>query len=220
MSLTRNLVDLYILASGVTKVGSSVIASQSSAVCLHVKTSSLLNPTPIRKERNVQFEGQPQPPIGQAIEVPFPEFVEKKPITKQKLAATNDSVPNVKDTTPSTPSAFTSSPIAETPAKESISRKVEPVNTTHVTDAPPQTVISSALEIESINTQDITNELDQVVAESKRRELKESRIPTSRFGRLWNYGTLATGMGMGAINESFKRATGLSHESSGNKQFI
>ncbi|OAD01347.1 hypothetical protein MUCCIDRAFT_146059 [Mucor lusitanicus CBS 277.49] len=63
--------------------------------------------------------------------------------------------------------------------------------------------------------QDVVKEVQQIVQETKRRELKESRIPTSRFGRLWNYGTLATGMGMGAINESFKRATGLSQESSG-----
>lgn len=49
----------------------------------------------------------------------------------------------------------------------------------------------------------------------KRKSLKESRIPTSRFSRLWNYGTLGMGMGVGAINESFKRATGLSQESAG-----
>ena len=45
--------------------------------------------------------------------------------------------------------------------------------------------------------------------------LKESRIPTTRFGRLWHYGTLATGLGVGAINESIKRATGISKNNQG-----
>lgn len=209
MSLARNLVDLYILASGITKVGSSVIASQSSAICLHVKTSSLLNPTQITKERTAQSQAQPQQPTSQAIEVPFPDFVEKEsPITKQTSALVDESIPKVNDTTPLSPFPVVTTPIAETPAKESVSQKAEPI----IPD------IDVSPKIESTTAQDILNEVEQVVAESKRRELKESRIPTSRFGRLWNYGTLATGMGMGAINESFKRATGLSQESSGKIQ--
>jgi aarF domain-containing kinase len=219
MSLARNLVDLYILASGVTKVGTSVIASQSSAICLHVKTSSLLNPTPITKEHAAQSQAESQQPTAQAIEVPFPEFAEKESANiKQNSTLTNqsiDNIPNVKDTpvvTPPSPSPVVMSPIAETLAKEPVSRKTEPIITTPESNTLPKVDISSEATV-----QDILKEVEQVVTESKRRELKESRIPTSRFGRLWNYGTLATGMGMGAINESFKRATGLSQESSGNK---
>ncbi|PSS02455.1 nuclear protein Es2-domain-containing protein [Coniella lustricola] len=39
-------------------------------------------------------------------------------------------------------------------------------------------------------------------------ELRESRVPSSRLGRIWNYGGLAAGMFAGAINESFSRVTG------------
>ena len=39
-------------------------------------------------------------------------------------------------------------------------------------------------------------------------EMRESRVPSSRFGRLWQYGGLATSMAFGAVGESFKRATG------------
>lgn len=49
----------------------------------------------------------------------------------------------------------------------------------------------------------------------QRKALKESRIPTTRAGRLWHYGTLAAGLGVGAMNESFKRATGLSKNAQG-----
>ena len=33
-------------------------------------------------------------------------------------------------------------------------------------------------------------------------------MPSSRFGRLWQYGGLATSMAFGAVGESFRRATG------------
>lgn len=36
-------------------------------------------------------------------------------------------------------------------------------------------------------------------------EMHESRVPSSRFGRLWQYGGLATSMAFGAVGESFRR---------------
>lgn len=44
--------------------------------------------------------------------------------------------------------------------------------------------------------------------EGNRHELRESKVPSSRIGRLWNYGGLAAGMFGGAISESFRRAGG------------
>ena len=41
-----------------------------------------------------------------------------------------------------------------------------------------------------------------------RYELRESRVPSSRIGRLWNYGGLAAGMFAGAIGEGLSRAVG------------
>ncbi|KAL9122227.1 MAG: hypothetical protein Q9187_001218 [Circinaria calcarea] len=41
-------------------------------------------------------------------------------------------------------------------------------------------------------------------------QMHESRVPSSRFGRLWQYGGLATSMAFGAVGESFRRATGTS----------
>jgi aarF domain-containing kinase len=43
----------------------------------------------------------------------------------------------------------------------------------------------------------------------QRRPLEESRVPTTRIGRLWHYGSLAAGLGVGAMSEGLKRvATG------------
>jgi aarF domain-containing kinase len=45
-------------------------------------------------------------------------------------------------------------------------------------------------------------------------EMRESRVPATRIGRLWQYGGLATSMAIGAIGESLRRATGGSSEGS------
>ncbi|KAL8710931.1 MAG: hypothetical protein Q9220_004530 [cf. Caloplaca sp. 1 TL-2023] len=46
-------------------------------------------------------------------------------------------------------------------------------------------------------------------------EMHESRVPSSRFGRLWQYGGLATSMAFGAVGESLRRVTGGNQESAG-----
>lgn len=45
-------------------------------------------------------------------------------------------------------------------------------------------------------------------------EMRESRVPSSRFGRLWQYSGLATSMAFGAVGESFRRLAGGNNEGS------
>ena len=45
--------------------------------------------------------------------------------------------------------------------------------------------------------------------------MQESPVPSSRFGRLWQYGGLATSMAFGAIGESFRRARGGNKDAGG-----
>jgi predicted unusual protein kinase regulating ubiquinone biosynthesis (AarF/ABC1/UbiB family) len=47
----------------------------------------------------------------------------------------------------------------------------------------------------------------------------ESRVPSSRLGRLWQYGGLATSMAFGAVGESFRRATGSAEDAAGSLMF-
>ncbi|KAJ5519163.1 hypothetical protein N7453_001585 [Penicillium expansum] len=51
----------------------------------------------------------------------------------------------------------------------------------------------------------------KTVGEAKEQQvyqMLESRVPSSRLGRLWQYGGLATSMAFGAVGESLRRATG------------
>jgi len=45
-------------------------------------------------------------------------------------------------------------------------------------------------------------------------QMRESRVPSSRFGRIWQFGGLATSMAFGAVGESFRRITGGSSDGS------
>lgn len=57
--------------------------------------------------------------------------------------------------------------------------------------------------------EDVTS-ASKVTAEQKAvpYQMMESRVPSSRLGRLWQYGGLATSMAFGAVSESVRRATG------------
>ncbi|KAJ4425316.1 hypothetical protein N0V82_000126 [Gnomoniopsis sp. IMI 355080] len=46
------------------------------------------------------------------------------------------------------------------------------------------------------------------LGEMLKHELRESRVPSSRLGRIWNYGGLAAGLVTGAISEGFSRSIG------------
>jgi aarF domain-containing kinase len=45
--------------------------------------------------------------------------------------------------------------------------------------------------------------------------LRESAVPSSRFGRLWQYAGLGTSMALGAVGESLRRATGSAASTTG-----
>ena len=81
---------------------------------------------------------------------------------------------------------------------------------------------SSATEAKGRDADGETADLAQSIAEdtsgavspaslsssSPEREMHESRVPSSRFGRLWQYGGLATSMAFGAVGEGVRRAVG------------
>ncbi|KAJ4389117.1 hypothetical protein N0V93_006579 [Gnomoniopsis smithogilvyi] len=49
---------------------------------------------------------------------------------------------------------------------------------------------------------------EAAAASTTKHELRESRVPSSRLGRIWNYGGLAAGLVTGAISEGFNRSIG------------
>ncbi|KAL3457799.1 ABC1 family-domain-containing protein [Aspergillus heterothallicus] len=63
----------------------------------------------------------------------------------------------------------------------------------------------------------------EIAAELKKEEdtykMVESRVPSSRLGRLWQYGGLATSMAFGAVGEGFRRVTGSAEDAAGSLMF-
>lgn len=70
---------------------------------------------------------------------------------------------------------------------------------------------SQASQPEKLVTKEDASELGELLgsaATTPKYELRESRVPSSRLGRIWNYSGLAAGMFAGAVSESFSRVTG------------
>lgn len=67
---------------------------------------------------------------------------------------------------------------------------------------------------EGIQNAQVSSELGSSEG-TKQYQLRESRVPSSRLGRLWNYTGLATSMAFGAVGEGLRRATGGSDSAGG-----
>ncbi|KAK0940905.1 hypothetical protein LTR29_007463 [Friedmanniomyces endolithicus] len=75
-------------------------------------------------------------------------------------------------------------------------------------DAETQQLAASIARVAAMSeTEPTRTDLDARPAEIPY-QLRESSVPSSRFGRLWQYGGLATSMAFGAVGESLRRATG------------
>jgi hypothetical protein len=61
-----------------------------------------------------------------------------------------------------------------------------------------------------------TKEPQQLVIPDQKKTLREASVPSTRLGRLFEFGTLGLGVGMGMVGETFKRATGTSLNTTSN----
>ncbi|KAJ5657938.1 Protein ABC1 [Penicillium longicatenatum] len=75
---------------------------------------------------------------------------------------------------------------------------------------PAKTEQEEAQKLAASIAEDVVAPVAEVVAEDKTvpYQMMESRVPSSRIGRLWQYGGLATSMAFGAVSETVRRATG------------
>ncbi|KAL9099483.1 MAG: hypothetical protein Q9163_005020 [Psora crenata] len=108
----------------------------------------------------------------------------------------------------------------ETPFKQTKS----PEETDHLSFSPKMAAESQMPQgkgnqaIHGLRDASKTKDLPQDLGTSTSRpafEMRESRVPSSRFGRLWQYGGLATSMAFGAVGESFRRVSGSQDEPRG-----
>ena len=101
-------------------------------------------------------------------------------------------------------------------AREKATDEGQDADKAHTQESHPQAPASPAAEPTKTNT--ISLEDASIVAElagsspissgAPGYQLRESAVPSSRIGRLWNYGGLAAGMFAGAIGEGLSRAVG------------
>ncbi|CAO3654064.1 unnamed protein product [Cunninghamella echinulata] len=220
MSISRTLVDIFGVASATSKIGYSFLASQSSTLQHHVKTFSLLNPTPTIVQTNVNNDQDTNMIIEETINnnndntTTTTTTTTNSHIINDNRVKQNISIPLEKEENKTsqqqnnsmlhTSSTIQSDPILtttiNTTSTEPIMEKQQPID---ISSMPP------------LHKNSIDQPQQEQPSLNSRKVLKEARIPTSRVGRLWHYGTLATGMGLGAINESLKRATGISKNNQG-----
>ncbi|CAI7654027.1 unnamed protein product [Penicillium glandicola] len=79
-----------------------------------------------------------------------------------------------------------------------------------VSPAPPKSEAQEMEELAASVAEDVVPSV-KTVSEAKEQQvyqMLESRVPSSRLGRLWQYGGLATSMAFGAVGEGLRRATG------------
>ncbi|KAK4044816.1 ABC1 family-domain-containing protein [Parachaetomium inaequale] len=110
----------------------------------------------------------------------------------------------------------TPSLVSEEAAEKDI--KEEAVKADGVPAAEPSSKTPAAPAPESTESKPLTQEDASIVADLAQPnplssaapgyQLRESAVPSSRIGRLWNYGGLAAGMFAGAIGEGLSRAVG------------
>lgn len=137
--------------------------------------------TPSRGVEEPQLGNQPRP--TQTEEAPFPA----DPVETQEPKAELNAVASVSES-----QQVPQTNIAGREAASTVQRQDTEPSGQHVTkeDASVMGEILGSATVES------------------KYELKESKVPSSRFGRIWNYSGLAAGMFAGAVSESFSRVTG------------
>lgn len=126
--------------------------------------------------------------------VGLPEFVTHPPYSPSREAA------KAKDTTPAA-----AVPHDTTPKFEAQDKETAQLAAALSSDVASPSLNASAESAESAETAETP---------TKVHVLRESKVPSSRFGRIWNYGGLAAGMMGGAITESIGRAFGGSGQGS------
>ncbi|KAG2186993.1 hypothetical protein INT44_003221, partial [Umbelopsis vinacea] len=229
MGLARVLVDIVGVSAAVKSVSTTLVKAEAARLTHHVKTSSLLNPTKTTLQQT--------PAASQPITNTAESRSDNANLKESRLNGTKNYEENANvllnkeisqsssDSQPSFAKEYNESLSTSNPSVQTVKSNVkaetvtalkeEPIITetvdAHQTKAPPLAAAQDTF-LDEASSIGGTVPLEE---ESQRRVLKSSRIPTSRTSRLWHYGSLATTMGFGAMNESLKRMTGISKAEGG-----
>lgn len=229
MGLARVLVDIVGVSAALKSVSTTWVKAEAANLTHHVKTSSLLNPTKTIIQQSPAAASQP---IDNTVESRSDtanlkesrqndtntyEETANVPLSKDIGQPNSDSQPTfVKESSDSLANAYSSVEHAETniKTKSETALKEEQMIKENFEGQQTNAPLTPGQEA-FLDKASNLSEAMPMEEESQRRVLKSSRIPTSRTSRLWHYGSLATTMGFGAMNESLKRMTGISKAEGG-----
>jgi aarF domain-containing kinase len=228
MGLARVLVDIVGVSAAVKSVSTTLVKAEAAHLIHHVKTSSLLNPT----KTTIQQSPAASQPIDITVESRSDtanhkesrqnatyNYEEKVNVLLNKEISQSGSEPQQSFATECNETLANSNPSVKT-VKNNVKTetvtaiKEEPMIKETVDVLPTNAPLTPAQEAYLDEASSISGTVS-LEEENQRRVLKSSRIPTSRTSRLWHYGSLATTMGFGAMNESLKRMTGISKAEGG-----
>lgn len=143
--------------------------------------------------------------------------LEQKPKLKGPASTNTAGLFTVDNPIPRRPAKQTMADLAvaeKAQAREESQRETEQVEIRRDTDptvekpSPDSTPIAHSGKPVSKEDASELGEMLGTAAAAPKYELRESRVPSSRLGRIWNYGGLAAGMVAGTITESFSRVLG------------
>ncbi|KAK7520924.1 ubiquinone biosynthesis protein-like protein coq-8 [Phyllosticta citriasiana] len=124
------------------------------------------------------------------------KFARNAPVDQTPLAQGRDQETfNVRDSAAQTPEA----PVAA----ESSQSKDSPQNSTGIEELAKDLAKDAEQTPSAEIPTEMTSESDKAAY-----QLRESRVPSSRFGRIWQYAGLGTSMAFGAVGEGLRRVAG------------
>ncbi|KAG2177997.1 hypothetical protein INT43_003250 [Umbelopsis isabellina] len=233
MGLARVLVDLYGVSAAVRNVTTNLAKVEVGYAAHHLKTSSLVNATkaapqqqPVTTQDSSRQSQQTSPELSKDIGNITAQWGHTQKVIDSDLilCPSQQAAEALHNNTTNFETQGQLSPLKESHTnynryRNEVKKEIPNTNLeSHQTSSNrTQTSVEAEPFVSSQN--DIllasTTETPESEKESTRRVLKSSRIPTSRTSRLWHYGSLATAMGFGAMNESLKRMTGVSKSEGG-----
>ncbi|KAJ2755524.1 hypothetical protein GGI19_001579 [Coemansia pectinata] len=187
------LADAYLVLRATMRVAGLAVAEAETAMSHHLKTSSLL------RSRTPRHADHGAKGAGSATEGPQH--------SNSQVFATEDSILAVSSRPSALPQA-SSYPLGSLDRKEPLHIETADLSHLSIHVPPPPIILRGEVATHQISppTRPAIPDIDLL---EQRDELRASSMPSNRVSRLFHYGSLAVGLGFGALGEATKRWSGI-----------
>ncbi|KAJ2489544.1 hypothetical protein IWW37_003890 [Coemansia sp. RSA 2050] len=183
------LADAFLVLRATMRIAGLAAAEAEAAVGHHVKTSSLLHTrTPRQADRGVKG-------TGDAASGPQHGGAQVSPVEDSTLAATSRPSPS-------------SQPPGLLDRKEPLHIETADLSCLSIHVPPPPIILRGEVAIRD-TLPPLRPDIADLGSFEQRDELRASSMPSNRVSRLFHYGSLAVGLGFGALGEATKRWSGI-----------